>query len=67
MYRVLWVAEAVKLFQAQYEPRAGGKQYELLVRASKWVKERCDAYDASFQAAAEDLSQLRSRLQQLAR
>lgn len=23
MYRVLWVAEAVKLFQAQYEPRTG--------------------------------------------
>lgn len=64
MYRVLWVAEAVKLFQAQYEPR--GKQYELLVRASKWVKERCDEYDLTFQAAAEDLSNLRSRVQQLA-
>jgi hypothetical protein len=64
MYRVLWVAEAVKLFQAQYEPR--GKQYELLVRASKWVKECCDEYDLTFQAAAEDLNNLRNRVQQLA-
>jgi hypothetical protein len=64
MYRVLWVAEAVKLFQAQYEPR--GKQYELLVRASKWVKECCDEYDLTFQAAAEDLSNMRNRVQQLA-
>lgn len=45
---------------------SGGKQYELLVRASKWVKERCDEYDSNFQAAAEDLSNLRQRVQQLA-
>ncbi|WIA10238.1 hypothetical protein OEZ85_010438 [Tetradesmus obliquus] len=57
-------AASVKLFQAQYEPR--GKQYELLVRASKWVKECCDEYDLTFQAAAEDLNNLRNRVQQLA-
>lgn len=28
MYRVLWVAEAVKLFQAQYEPRSGGCAFD---------------------------------------
>lgn len=66
MYRVLWVAEAVKLFQQQYSPHVGGRQYELLVRASKWARSKCDEYDATLRASCEGLAQIRSKLQELA-
>ena len=66
MYRVLWVAEAVKLFQQQYIPQAGGRQYELLVRASKWARRKCEEYEASERAGMEEMGQIRSKLSELA-
>ncbi len=66
MYRVLWVAEAVKLFRDQYCPRTGGRQYELLVRASKWARGLSAEYDAGVKACCQELSVLRAKLAELA-
>jgi hypothetical protein len=66
MYRVLWVAEAVQLFKQQYEPHLGGRQYELLVRASKWARSKCDEYEASVRAAHDELQQIKGKLSELA-
>lgn len=38
MYRVLWVAEAIKMFKDNYAPHSGSRSYGLFLRASSWAK-----------------------------
>jgi hypothetical protein len=66
MYRVLWASEAIKLFRGQYAPHgAGGRQYGLLVRASKWARARVAEHEAACRALEDEQAELHTKLQEL--
>jgi hypothetical protein len=66
MYRVLWASESVKLFRSQYSPHgAPSRQYQLLVRASKWARARIAEHEASSRALEDEQADLHGKLQDL--
>lgn len=66
MYRVLWVSEAVKMFQPQYSPRQSTHHYDLFIRATHWAKQLSEEYEESIRAYCCELERLRSRLRDVA-
>lgn len=66
MYRVLWVSEAVKMFQAQYSPRQSTHHYDLFIRATHWAKQLSEEYEESIRAYCCELERLRARLRDVA-
>ncbi|EFJ51048.1 hypothetical protein VOLCADRAFT_103689 [Volvox carteri f. nagariensis] len=66
MYRVLWVSEAVKMFQPQYNPRPTTHHYNLFIRATHWAKQLSEEYEESIRAYCCELERLRARLRDVA-
>lgn len=66
MYRVLWVSEAVKMFQHQYSPRQSTHHYDLFIRATHWAKQLSEEYEESIRAYCCELERLRARLRDVA-
>ncbi|KXZ47471.1 hypothetical protein GPECTOR_35g909 [Gonium pectorale] len=66
MYRVLWVSEAVKMFQPQYSPRQSTHHYDLFIRATHWAKQLSEEYEESIRAYCCELERLRARLRDVA-
>lgn len=66
MYRVLWVSEAIKLFQGQYSPRQASRHYDLFIRATHWAKQLSEECEEAVRAHCCELERLRARLRDVA-